>query len=448
MKLSSYWWDIKEDLTPPEPSLGSGETLPKSADLVVIGGGFTGLSAALTAARHGRSVVVLDAGQPGFGASTRNGGICSGHIRIPHAGLASKFGRNFADNVYGEGIEARADLVKFCEDEKIDCQINQAGHFNGAMSVRAYDQMAAQADALNAIPGHDVEVIPRDQQHKEIATDRFFGGLLRREIGGYHPGKFFAGLIRVVLREGVTLLSETPAQAIEDDHSAAAAGAKIITTPRGMIKAGTVIVATNGYNHKERSFGHFVRKRIVPVQSCIIVTENLGKAQVKSLMPGLRMYGNTDKVSAYFRPVPDQDRILLGARSFDRDTPGPRTVSFLRNKLVGMLPQLSDVKIDYCWLGNVAFNRRLLPGMFADNGIYYACGYAGSGTVWARWLGKKTAEMALGIAGGPNGTSPSVFYNKPPAPIPLYDGNPWFMPFIVSFFAAQDKINDWTDRSK
>lgn len=441
MKLAPYWWDIDQDLTPSFQG-----DLPQSADIVVIGGGFTGLSAALTASRHGRSVVVLDAGQPGFGASTRNGGICSGHIRIPHAGLTRQYGKDFADGVYGEGIEARADLVQFCRDENIDCQITQVGHFNGAMTVKAYDAMGQQADALNAIPGHDVEVISKHRQHEEIATDRFHGGLLRREIGGYHPGKFFAGLLSVIQREGVRVLADTPAQSIEDDHSSSGVDAKIITTSKGRIKAGQVIVATNGYNHKEKSFGHFVRKRIVPVQSCIIVTEDLGRERVKELMPGLRMYGNTDKVSAYFRPVPDENRILLGARSFDRETPGPQTFRFLRNKLVDMLPQLRDTKIDYCWLGNVAFNRRLLPGLFQSDGIYYACGYAGSGTVWARWLGKKAAEIALGLTSGPNGTPPSVFHKTPPKPVPLYNGNPWFMPFVIGFFAAQDKINEWSYR--
>ena len=441
MKLSPYWWDIDLDL---RPSFDG--DMPPSADIVVIGGGFTGLSAALTASRHGRSVVVLDAEQPGLGASTRNGGICSGHIRIPHARLAEQFGKDFADNVYAEGIEARLDLIQFCKDEQIDCQINQSGHFNGAMSVKAYDAMGKQADALNAIPGHDVDVIPKHRQHEEIATDRFHGGLLRREIGGYHPAKFYAGLLEVVQREGIYILADTPAKMIEDDHSSESSMAKIITTSKGQIKAGHVIVATNGYNHKERSFGNFIKKRIVPVQSCIIVTEKLGQATIKELMPGLRMYGNTDKVSAYFRPVPDEDRILLGARSFDRETPGPHTFRFLRNKLVDMLPQLRGTRIDYCWLGNVAFNRRLLPGMFQSDGIYYSSGYAGSGTVWARWLGKKTAEMALGLDFDPNGTKPSVFYNTPPKPIPLYNGSPWFMPFVIGFFAAQDKFNEWSNR--
>ena len=174
MKLSSYWWDIEEDLSTPMP-----EHMPHEVDLLVVGAGFTGLSAGLTAARQGRSVAIIDSGRPGFGASTRNGGICSGHIRIPHAVLSHRYGKDYADQVYGEGIEARADLVKFCDEEKIDCQINKAGHFNGALSQKDYDKMGYQCDALNAIPGHDVELISRDRVHEEIKTDRFVGGLLR-----------------------------------------------------------------------------------------------------------------------------------------------------------------------------------------------------------------------------------------------------------------------------
>ena len=438
MKLSSYWWDIDEDLTTPMP-----EQMPHEVDLVVVGAGFTGLSAGLTAARQGRSVAIIDSGRPGFGASTRNGGICSGHIRIPHSVLSQRYGKDYADNVYGEGIEARADLVKFCEEEKIDCQINKAGHFNGALSQKDYDKMGHQCDALNAIPGHDVELIPRDQVQDEIKTDRFFGGLLRREIGGFHPGKFFAGLLRVVAASGAEIISRTIVEAIEDDNSSDNKEAKLVRTSRGTIRARQVIVATNGYTGTKQPFGKFLRQRVVPIQSCIIVTEKLGKERVKELMPGMRMYGNTAKLSCYFRPVPDKDRILLGARSFDRLEPSGRSVAFLKNKLVDMLPELADHDIDYCWLGNVAFNQRQLPAMFKEDGVYYAAGYAGSGTVWARWLGKKTAELAMGMS-----NQTSVFYDKPPQKIPLYDGDPWFMPFVNGFFAVQDKVNEWGYRLK
>ena len=117
-------------------------------------------------------------------------------------------------------------------------------------------------------------------------------------------------------------------------------------------------------------------------------------------MPHPRMYGNTANLYSYFRPTPDRDRILLGSRSFDRKTPSDRSVLYLKRRLVEIFPDLADCKIDYLWLGNVGFTRAQLPVIFQKEGIYYAAGYAGSGTVWARWMGKKVAELALGTAIG------------------------------------------------
>ena len=188
MKMSAFWWDIEESL-----SSSVQHVLPAEADFVVVGGGYTGLSAGLSIARQGRSVVVLDSGAPGFGASTRNGGICSGQIRLSHGELSAKFGTDFADEAYSEGIEARLDLAKFCEEEKIECQFQMTGRFTGAMSARDYDTQAREVDRLNRVVGHKAYMVERKDQHSEIATDLFHGGMVREEIGGFHPGKFFAG---------------------------------------------------------------------------------------------------------------------------------------------------------------------------------------------------------------------------------------------------------------
>ena len=186
MKLSPFWWDIDTPLIAENNSDG----LLADAEFVIVGGGFTGLSAALTIARQGRSVVVLDSGTPGFGASTRNGGICSGNIRPSHSALRKTYGRAFADEVYAEGIEARVDLAKFCSEEKIDCDLQMTGRFTGAMCQSDYDAQAREVESLNNIDGHAAHMVPKSAQHSEIATDLFFGGMVREEIGGYHPESF------------------------------------------------------------------------------------------------------------------------------------------------------------------------------------------------------------------------------------------------------------------
>lgn len=424
---------MKESLFAP-----ANQALPSWVDLAVVGGGFAGLSSALTAAEAGLSVVLFDEGQPGRAASTRNGGICSGHLRIPHSVLARQFGVKQADAVYGEAAIAREDLANFISQHAIDCDYRQAGHFTGALSPADFDAMQREIDALRVIPGVDVSLVEKDAVAAEIQTDRFYGGTLRHDMAGYHPGKFFSALLKIVAGAGVQIEADTEVLEISDSGQ----GAKQLTTSRGVVRAEKVIVATNAYTGRKPSFGHFLRRRLVPVQSCIMVTELLGAARVKSLMPGMRLYGNTAKLSCYFRPTPDGKRILLGARSFDKFVPSDRSVRYLRRMLADMFPTLANVKVEYSWLGNVAFNRTYLPTIFEHENMTYIGGYGGSGTVWARWLGKKAAMQVLGHDNAPSIFS-QLYDGKPPPQIPLYDGEPWFLPFVNARYALQDKFKSW-----
>ena len=430
MKISPFWW---HSLRPDEQLNLKPKAVPESADVVIVGAGFTGLSAGLTYARHGRSVVVLDSGQPGLGASTRNGGICSGNLRVRHSVLKARHGLDYANRVYGEAVEARQDMRDFVEREKIDCGFANRGWLLGAMSEADYTRLSQDAEALSAIPGHDIDMIPKTAITDEINSPRYYGGMLRREIDSFHPGQFFAGLMRLVQKEGVVICPETPVTGIDNDPDG-----KIVHHAHGSVRAGQVMIATNGYTGQDHLFTKFLRQRLVPVQSAIIVTENLGRDRVTSLFPKLRSSSTTANLSAYFRPTPDGERVLLGARSFSRLQPSRRTVLFLKTLLADIFPELEDVGIDYCWLGNVAFTKSHLPTIFSHDGITYACGYAGSGTIWARWLGRKAAEESLGLT-----NNPSVFSGAPPETIPFYDGNPWFMPLVTSYFAARDLANEW-----
>ena len=140
MKHSPFWWEIEQGLAQAACELN----LPLEADYVIVGAGYTGLSAALTISRQGHSVLVLDSGVPGFAASTRNGGICSGQIRLSHGALSAKCGIDYADAVYAEGIEARLDLAKFCAEEQIECDPQMTGRFTCAMSPKDYELSVAK----------------------------------------------------------------------------------------------------------------------------------------------------------------------------------------------------------------------------------------------------------------------------------------------------------------
>ena len=134
-------------------------------------------------------------------------------------------------------------------------------------------------------------------------------------------------------------------------------GKKIVVTAKDQISAEKVIIATNAYTGTKYKVGKFLRKRLVPAKSAIIVTEELGVDYVKKLMPKLRMYGDTSNLYSYFRPTPDRKRILLGSRGFDKIEVTDRTVNYLKRKLCLIFPELFNVKIDYCWQGNVGFTR-------------------------------------------------------------------------------------------
>ena len=152
-------------------------------------------------------------------------------------------------------------------------------------------------------------------------------------------------------------------------------------------------------------------------------------------MPTLRMYGNTANLYSYFRPTPDHNRILFGSRALENSEVSIKTLNYLKTKLSLIFPDLKKCKIDYCWEGNVCFSRSQLPILFEKNNVYYSAGYAGSGTVWATWLGKKVAEIAIGTT-----NKPSIFYGPPPKRFPFYDGNPWFLPAIQYYFSMRDKL--------
>ena len=423
-----YWWQDAPLVADPPPPL------PKTADVVIVGAGYTGLAAALVLLRGGKSVVLLDKQRPGEGASTRNGGITSGHIRPSHSTISKHYGREFADGLWREAAMARADLMEFCRDENIDAKPQNRGWLRGAMTPKHFSAMRREADRLRKFCDIPCQAVPRHELVDEIASPRFYGGLLQQDIGGFHPARFFAGLLQLVKKADGIICHNTLVQAIDTSQTTG----KRILTNRGSIMAGEVIVAANGYIGREKRFGQFWRRRFVPVRSSIIVTEELGTKTVKSLMPSLRMYSSSASLTTYFRPTPDGKRILLGSRGTE-DSPGPASVAFLKTRLTQILPQLADVGVEYCWAGNVAFSQRMLPSIFQHQGIHYVGGYAGSGTVWARWCGKKLAESMLGY-----NTPPSVFASQPaPPPVPFYDGVAWFMPAVFAYYGLCDRINDW-----
>lgn len=423
-----YWWD----LAPPLPSPSDSATLPDRVDVVIIGGGIAGLSTAIELGRSGTRALVLDREAIGWGASSRNGGALSGAGSLGRArsDLQSAVSRKTLDEMFAEAEASFDEFETFLEQEEIGCDFRRTGRFVGAHAPRALDSLKRRAEMLNRTGRDTAVILSRNQVRDEIATDLYHGGLLIARSGSLHPGLYVQGLARAATRLGSDLRSGVEVLGLEKEG-----GAYRVRTNRGTVAAHQVMVATNGYTGDATPWH---RRRLVPVASYMIATEQLGEERVRALLPHLRVYGDTKKVLYYFRPSPDFTRILFGGRASFIDADAARAASRLHGFLTGLFPSLTDVRITHGWKGNVAFALDFLPHIGERDGVHYALGCNGSGVVTMTHLGRCAARQILGKA-----DRPSAFSRLPFPTMPLYTGRPWFLPVVGASYQIRDRLDGW-----
>ncbi|KGF69811.1 oxidoreductase [Hoeflea sp. BAL378] len=424
-KNTPYWWEAAPVRpVPPQP-------VSRTLDVAIVGAGYAGLSAGLVLAREGRSVAAFDAMSPGEGGSSRNGGVTSGTVRPDYATITKHFGEEKAIAIEAEGKIAREFLYDFLKTEGLDCDFRLTGMFKGALGYDQYDKMARSAETLAKRLGIESYAVPRAEQRDYVGTDFYRGGTVRMDIGGLHPSKFHAELLRIALASGLTVHSHTPVTAITPEGN----GFRV-TTSAGTVQARQVLVCTDGYTD---AAAPYLRRRLVPVRARIITTEELAPELMAKLMPKGMMITENRQLGFYYRPSPDGTRMLLGGRDSSRvGDPAEPTIR-LRNGLVELFPELEKVRLSHSWYGNVAMHRDMMPRIFEKNGVLYATGFCGSGTVWAPWVGMRAAHKLMGHAD----KARSAFDFRPPAAVPFYRGNAWFMPAFIKGYALQDKIAWW-----
>ncbi|MFX0544995.1 NAD(P)/FAD-dependent oxidoreductase [Roseovarius sp. S1116L3] len=385
-----YWWDGLDWAEP------QGE-LPATCDLLIIGAGYTGLSAALAAHECGAKVAVVDALDPGKGASTRNGGMFGAHPRLGWGTLQKQFGADVADALFDEASTALDWAKDLIAHEGIDCDLQQTGRIQLAWTAKHFENQKTLAQTLADKSRVRAHIVPRDGLAQEIATERYFGGIVFEEHCGIQPAKFHQGLMRAVQARGIPVIAHCPVTALERTGATFAA-----TTPKGRIAAEKVLLATNGYTAKPFKWH---ASRVFALPSYIIATEPLAANLIGHLAPGRRMMVETRARHSYFRISPDGTRILYGGRASMVNVAPDVAARRLRATMCEIWPELKGTKVSHSWSGNTGYSFTHMPHVGADRGLHYAMGYSGSGTVMAPWLGAKAAYQAMGDARGETGYS-------------------------------------------
>ncbi|MBO0334341.1 FAD-binding oxidoreductase [Sneathiella sp. CAU 1612] len=419
MKTDPFWWESAK----PEPT---DMALPESvSDVLIIGGGYTGLSAALTLTKRGQTVTVLDAEMPGYGASGRNGGMIGNLLKPGLSGLIEAYGVERGCAIYKEALASVKFIAARIEEEGIDCDLALNGRFYPAVLEKHYRAMSDDFAVRQKYLDIPEEMVGPEDYAEDVDSPGYKGGLRQHHTGGLHPAKYVKGLTQAALRSGARIIAPLRAEGIIKRPTGFA-----VQTARGDLNARALLIATNGYGG---GLYPFLQKRIFPVGSTMIATEELSENLVASLFPTKRMITDTRKMLSYYRPSPDGRRVLLGARpSIFPATPEVQARS-LKKTLDSIFPALRQAAVSHVWTGNVAYNFAAMPTIGEHEGVYYAMGYCGSGVAISGYFGHKAA---LKILGDPEGET--AFDGLPLEDRFYYNGRPWFLPVAMMGYRIRD----------
>lgn len=434
-----YWWDTvppREDGSTPfssgsrsaEASRSVREhSLPSLVDVLVVGAGYTGLSAARRLALSGASVLVVDGESVGWGASSRNGGQVLTGLRLDAAGLVSRYGEGLARELFGASERAIANLEALVADERIECGFERVGHVQAAWKPAHFRSFREEQAILARVFDHEVRLVERSRQRAEVGSDAYHGLLIDERSAALNPAQYVLGLAAAATRRGACIVSGAKVGQIARSR----AGWNVQTSS-GPVAAADVLVATNGYTGPAIPL---VQRRLVPVGSYIIATERLPEALASALLPNRRMAFDSKHFLYYFRVTGDR-RLLFGGRA-EFTPPNAQSIrraaAILRRGMTTVFPDLASVGIDYVWGGNVAFTRDQLPHAGRIGGLHFAGGYGGHGIAMATELGNLIAQRVMG------GVVENPLLDIECPTIPFYHGNPWFLPLAGAYY----KVLDW-----
>ena len=415
------------------PVTDASRALPEVVDVAVIGAGFTGLSAARTLAQRGARVAVLESESIGWGASSRNGGMVLTGMKLGVNKLISMYGRELTQRMYAASLLTIDCVERILREETIECDFSRCGHLEVACKQKHFDDYARQAEVIAREFNHTLRVVPKEGLSSEIGSNVYYGGMVDEVSAGLNPARYVAGLGRAAMKAGASIFEHARVESIQRESRQGEAGWKIITS-RGTLWSHEVFVGTSGYTGRATPA---LQKKLIPIGSFIITTEVLPEKLAQELSPRNRMIYDSKNYLYYYRLTPDRRMLFGGRAAFFPETAQTirQSADILRRGMIDVYPQLSDAKIDYVWGGTLDFAFDIMPHAGQMDGMYYAVGYAGHGVAMATYQGQKIAELMA----GDKPENPFVGIPFPGAPLGLYNGKPWFLPFAGAWY----KFLDW-----
>ena len=385
MEFSDSYYAATAPAGEPHRALAGRET----ADVCIVGAGFTGISAALHLAERGYSVVVLEAERVGWGATGRNGGQIGSGMRESMSALERSVGAAHAAELWALCEESKSIIVDRIARHGIDCDW-RPGNLLASTRERYMGWIESEAEFCHrrfGYPGY--RMLSRAEMREEVASDSYVGGRMDEGGGHLHPLRFVLGMAGAAVRAGARMFEGSRVERIQWGSPSR------VATAHGVVEARYVVLAGNAYLGRLESR---IESRIMPIVNHVLATEPLGEQRARSLIRSGACVHSTKFVVDYYRCTADHRLLFGGGETYsDRPLDDPR--AFVRRYMLRVFPQLGDAGIDHAWSGRLAITMNRLPhvGRLAPNG-FFAQGFSGHGVALTQIAGKLIAEAVAGTA--------------------------------------------------
>jgi len=396
-------------------------------DLAIVGGGFTGLSAALHAAELGASAVVLEAAEPGWGASGRNGGQVIPGLKWDPDEVVQKFGIERGEALVAAAGNAAQFVYDLIRQRRIDCELGREGWIQGAHSRSAYEQLKVRAEQWGR-RGAPVELLDAEETNRLIGAKGYAGGLIDRRGGRLQPLSYARGLARAAQDAGAVVCGASPVLSIEPESAG-----WMLATPRARVRCDKAIVATNAYADKLLPS---LMQSLIPVASFIVATEPLSDNLRATILPEGHVTSDTRKLLAYSR-LDGQGRLIVGGRGSYSDPMTERDFRHVEQLLRTLFPQIGEPRIAYRWSGRVAITPDFLPHVHEPAaGLLAVAGYNGRGVAMATTLGAAAGRYA--VSGNRDDLPLPI---SPIRPIPFHGLRRVYLAAATAWYRMQDRLS-------